>query len=495
MLNFDVGSSFPLENESAIRTERGKVGHAVFGPYEWVEPGRYVVEFLIKDSDGGPRRMDEILAVVDVVSHSGYRTHAFDYVSWAQIQHGDAVWLEFDLQEPAELEYRVHVNGGRSLIIQDHPKVSKRPGDAPARTRVPGLDAVESANKMFFKHLFERGVAVDFDGQSMRIPQNHFDEFRKRLIAYEENRSDLALSVVHAVGYRGDDENSLYRAFVGTAKAANSPPRPVPFTSTICQQSHFAYDQYRFWANALKETPRYQRKQWEFVYIAQSLFERGMLEPGRRGLVFGAGQEQLPSLFASFGVKVLATDQAPDLAVKGGWIESGQHTYDIAALNQRNICTERMFQELVSYRSVDMNDIPADMENQFDFCWSACAFEHLGSLDSGLRFVENSLRTLRPGGIAVHTTEYNLGSNDDTIETENLSIYRRKDIEAFVEKMNNEGFEVAPIDWEPGEGFAETVVDLPPFGGRGEPHIRLRVGDYDTTSLGLIIRKPSDVLT
>jgi hypothetical protein len=55
--------------------------------------------------------------------------------------------------------------------------------------------------------------------------------------------------------------------------------------------------------------------------------------------------------------------------------------------------------------------------------------------------------------------------------------------------MTERGYEVAPMDWNHGEGFAERVVDLPPF-GRGEPHLRLRVEKYDMTSFGLIIRKP-----
>ena len=44
-------------------------------------------------------------------------------------------------------------------------------------------------------------------------------------------------------------------------------------------------------------------------------------------------------------------------------------------------------------------------------------------------FVINSMRVLKPGGVAVHTTEFNLSSNDDTIEARDLCVYRRRDIE------------------------------------------------------------------
>jgi SAM-dependent methyltransferase len=343
-------------------------------------------------------------------------------------------------------------------------------------------------HRRLLRGLYDRGTPFKIVGDEVRFK---VDVLSEALAISANSRADLARSVVNAVGYRGDSENSLYRAFIGTELPIASSPTPVMFTSSLCHQAHFALDQYRFWTRALKEAPKFQRKQWEFVYIAQALFERGFLEPGRRGLVFGAGQEQLPALFASFGVKVLATDQAPETAMAGGWIESGQHTYDLAALNQRSICTDRMFQELVSYRSVDMNDIPDELDESFDFCWSACALEHLGSLAKGLDFIEASLRTLRPGGLAVHTTEFNLSSNTDTMETANVSLYRRVDIDEFVARLSGKGFDVSPINWELGEGFAEMVVDLPPYAGRGEPHIRLMAGEYQTTSIGLIIRKPA----
>ena len=305
-----------------------------------------------------------------------------------------------------------------------------------------------------------------------------------------DRQQSMPRQLAEAVAFRGDDANHLYRAMAGTEEPTTPYPTPVGFQSSICHQHHFLLDQYRFWAKALKDRPKFYRKQWEFVYIAQTLWERGMLAPGKRGLGFGVGREPLPSLFASFGSEIVATDQSLESAINGGWVSTHQHTIDLSGLNDRGICTSRMLEDLVSFQAVDMNHIGMELSGQFDFCWSACAFEHLGSLKHGLDFVENSLRTLKPGGVAIHTTEYNLSSNDDTVETQDLSIYRRCDIEPFIEKLRARGFEVSPIDWKLGEGFAEQVVDLPPF-GRGEPHIRLKAGQYDVTSIGLIIGKPN----
>ncbi|WP_433933090.1 SAM-dependent methyltransferase [Brevundimonas diminuta] len=301
--------------------------------------------------------------------------------------------------------------------------------------------------------------------------------------------SSTAVELAEAVAYRGDDMNGLYRAFVGGEAVMTVPPAPLPFTSTLCQQLHFGLDQYRFWSRAMKEKPRFLRKQWEFVFIAQALYERGFLRHGSRGLAFGVGREPLPALFASFGCDVVATDQSLEGAIRAGWVRSSEHSADLSGLNDRHICTDRMFSELVTFAEMDMNAISRSIDGTFDFCWSACALEHLGSLEHGLRFIRNSLNVLKPGGIAVHTTEYNLSSNEDTIDNVDLCLYRRKDIERIVEEVTGAGFEVAPLDWTVGEGFAETVVDLPPY-GRGEPHVRLRLGDYDCTSIGLIIRRP-----
>lgn len=483
MLNFNLGQSATLAHLDAVRTDIGKAGHAVFGPYETLDAGNYAVDFRIGFADEAVALPDDaVIAVVDVAADTGARTLAFDMVTAAQLRTGHPIRLEFDTPGSLALEYRVRVGGGVPLLVADNPKVQRRDSSAVAKKRVPDDLPAE-----WVKGLYERGIWMDFSSDHVLLRHDQMEDVL-RLRLRDGDRGRMARSVAEIVGFRGDDSNSLYRAFIGNDHPSVSPPRPVPFSSTLCQQAHFALDQYRFWARAMKEQPVFYRKQWEFVFIAQALYERGMLSGGKSGLVFGAGQEQLPALFASFGVQIVATDQAPETAEATGWTRTGQHTYDLSALNQRGICTDKMFSELVSYRSVDMNEIPADLHESFDFCWSACALEHLGSLEHGLAFIENSMRTLKPGGVAIHTTEFNLTSNDDTIDAPDVSLYRRRDIESVVERLNLRGYRVAPIDWHVGEGFAETVIDLPPF-GRGEPHIRLRFHQYDTTSIGLIIER------
>src|SRR5438094_663038 len=81
-----------------------------------------------------------------------------------------------------------------------------------------------------------------------------------------------------------------------------------------------------------------------WCYIAEVLWERGMLQPGRRGLGFGVGHEPLAALFASFGCHILATDLEEQEARRTGWVDTQQHAGGLAILNQYAICEPSSFQ-------------------------------------------------------------------------------------------------------------------------------------------------------
>jgi hypothetical protein len=277
---------------------------------------------------------------------------------------------------------------------------------------------------------------------------------------------------------------------------SNVPPAPVAqgplvFGSTLCREAHYRLPLFRWWCEQLREPPRYHRKLWEYVYICQALHERGMLEPGRRGLGFGVGKEPLVALFASRGAEVLATDMDPEEARDAGWLGTAQHAgAQIDGLNNRGICEPARFRAAVRYRTVDMNAIPDDLVG-FDFCWSSCAYEHLGSLEHGLAFVRRALATLKSGGVAVHTTEFNLSSDDRTVRSGPVVLFRRRDFLALQATLVNEGHAVAPFDFVTGREPVERYVDYPPFAG--EPHLRLRLpfglATYATTSIGIVVTK------
>lgn len=227
------------------------------------------------------------------------------------------------------------------------------------------------------------------------------------------------------------------------------------------------------------------RKMWEWLFICEALSEGGMLREGRRGLGFGVGREPLVALFASLGCRITATDLEPQQAVAAGWTATGdEYTGGTAGLNEHGLCDAGEFEERVDFRFVDMNALPDDLGG-FDFAWSSCAFEHLGSLEQGLAFVERQMDCLRPGGLAVHTTEYNLSSADDTVATGGTVLYRRRDIEELAARLSSAGHRIV-CDFTEGDSPADRHVDLPPF---SDTHLRTMLGEYVTTSVALVIEK------
>ena len=266
-----------------------------------------------------------------------------------------------------------------------------------------------------------------------------------------------------------------------------SPGAQPRLRSSMCTQAQLQSPQFATWATALGESPQnMHRKLWEFCYITQALDERGMLAPGRRGLGFAVGLEPLPSYFAARGCDILATDLDVSEAAKGGWVQGGQHADARSALNKRGLCPPHEFDARVAFQSLDMRRLPDDI-GQFDFLWSSCSLEHLGNMGRGERFVYDSLRYLKPGGVAVHTTEYNLSSNFFTVTHGHDVIFRRRDLERVCRTVRDRGFAME-LDLREGDGPLDRIVDPPPYAGK--VHLRLKLGWFTSTSVGMVIERP-----
>ncbi|MGD9879909.1 MAG: hypothetical protein AB7U95_07190 [Reyranella sp.] len=264
-----------------------------------------------------------------------------------------------------------------------------------------------------------------------------------------------------------------------------APPRLAEPVSQMCTGSQFEEGTFGDWCAAMDIPRAIHRKVWEFCFVLAALDAGGMLKVGNRGLGFGVGQEPLPALLAQRGLTITATDAPMDVEAAQGWGCSGQHASGLEAMDRPTVLPFERLRERVAFRFVDMNVIPDDISG-YDFCWSSCALEHLGSLEHGLRFVQESLRTLRPGGYAVHTTELNLSSNEATLEHPSLSLYRKKDIEAVAARLVAAGHHVSPLNFHPGDTLVDEYIDLPPY---ASPHLKLELDQYVTTSFGLVVRK------
>lgn len=261
----------------------------------------------------------------------------------------------------------------------------------------------------------------------------------------------------------------------------------MPYSN--CNATDFFHPFYKKICQHMGLIPCTHRKQWEYVYIIYHLYKSGILTPGAKGLGFGVGTEPLASFFASLDSKITATDAPEEIANRDGWNNSQhqQFTNSLEKIYKPEILCREKFNQQLQFQTCDMNSIDVQLK-EFDFCWSSCCFEHLGSLQAGLDFVINSVeKTLRVGGIACHTTEYNLSSNDKTLESNVLAIYRKKDIQKLIKQLRKRGHIVSKLLIAPRLHPLDNHVDMPPY--KQEIHIKLKLADYVCTSLGIFIQR------
>jgi hypothetical protein len=243
----------------------------------------------------------------------------------------------------------------------------------------------------------------------------------------------------------------------------------------------FGKDWFNMVCKELALQSRMHRKVWELVSIAQVY--RDSIGEGGRVIGFGVGREPLPAWFAQQGATVLATDK-PEADY---WLPD-QHAKSREELPYKGICERRIFDRNVSFVPVDMTDLEkTPLPWNFDLTWSASCFEHLGSIALGLDFFCSQMKLLRPGGVAVHVTEYNFLSNDATLEAHNLVAFRNRDFEELRQRLARQGDTLLPFDASGGSSEADLFVDEAPY--QAEPHLNLRLAGHSFTSALLIAQR------
>lgn len=256
--------------------------------------------------------------------------------------------------------------------------------------------------------------------------------------------------------------------------------------SQLVTQSQVESDVFKRWCEEIKETPRCNRKLWEYVYVLQCLHKADKLKPGIIGLGFGVGKEPLPALMAKYGCSVVATDMDESLANEIGWVKTNQHSTSTKDLNSLGICEQEPFERLVSFITADMNKIdPKLKESKFDFIWSCCSVDHLGSIELSKKFLIETAKMLKPDGVSVHTTEYNVLSNTKTLDNTGIIIFRRKDIESLQTELDSMGYTMT-FNLHTGSGKMDMFVDMPPY---VDNHLKLYLAGYVSTSVGFMIKQ------
>jgi SAM-dependent methyltransferase len=195
----------------------------------------------------------------------------------------------------------------------------------------------------------------------------------------------------------------------------------------------------------------------------------------------------MPSLFAAHRVQVHATDIHATSWRARRWIEAEMHAAGVESLHFPHLVDRETLLKRVSFTLADMRGRWSFESGSFDIVWSCCSLEHLGSLKTGMDFVLRSARLLKPGGVGVYTTEYNVSSNDKTQEGGTDVIYRRRDIEDLDYRLRRDGLCLVRPDFDPGDHAFDREYDFPPFYSHGRQHIKVLIGDFIATSILLIV--------
>lgn len=233
------------------------------------------------------------------------------------------------------------------------------------------------------------------------------------------------------------------------------------------------------------------RKWWEYGVIAAVYHEQ--VGQGGRVLGLGVGREPLPAWFAARGAEVVASNLPPERA--GVWAASGQYVDHLEALDSPLLCDLGTLRERVTLLFADMTALPqAVRQGTYDLVWSACAIEHVGSLEACLRVVCDAMACLKPGGVAVHTTELQLGDLTTRLDTGGTVLLQPADLEHLRWLLAEQGDTLWPLDLDAGDTEADRTIDAMLDDQPSLPHLSLRVyglvagqrRDFVTTSVALI---------
>jgi hypothetical protein len=135
---------------------------------------------------------------------------------------------------------------------------------------------------------------------------------RDRIEQIDQLREQHDQRTLPASGKAADSADALARVDVSAHNAHGLQPTFDHVVSQVVSASQFSHPDFRRLQESIfrgpERIPRGHRKVWELVYVLRAAEQYGRIEPGRRAVGFGVGQEPLPAALAQAGLTVLATD-------------------------------------------------------------------------------------------------------------------------------------------------------------------------------------------
>ena len=225
-------------------------------------------------------------------------------------------------------------------------------------------------------------------------------------------------------------------------------------------------------------TRRPHRKAWEFAIGVLALEEAGLLDDpdGSMGLSVGAGHEAVLYYLTTRCRWLIATDLygVGDFAhgEAGAMMLTDPDLFAPYPYRRRRLTTVHM----------DALDLRFE-DKTFDYLVSFGSIEHFGGHESAARALSEAGRVLRPGGVAVITTEMAIDGGGD-LSLSGLELFSPETLLEMVEREPLLDW-FGPVELTPPDPDGAPLIDLHgevervEAGDQTYPHIRLSVRGPD----------------
>jgi SAM-dependent methyltransferase len=219
----------------------------------------------------------------------------------------------------------------------------------------------------------------------------------------------------------------------------------------------------------------FHRKIWEFNQALYGLRTLRRLAPASTALGIGCGHEELMYFLANRIARVVATDLYEG-SYLGGESEADvlEHPEKYAPFNYRAAHLEVRRMNGLSLDAPDLS---------FDFVFCLSSIEHFGRRRDKLQALMEMFRVLKPGGVAVVTTELVLNRLGGGPQYFSLGM--------LASLIRQAGFVLdEPLDLHVEQEYAARPLALP-MDAFATPHVVLRNFNTIYTSVSLFLMKPA----
>ena len=225
------------------------------------------------------------------------------------------------------------------------------------------------------------------------------------------------------------------------------------------------------------------RKAWEVGMVIHALHRLGAITPTAEILGIGVAKEETISLLSPHIKRLFATDIYCNPDSWGDW-----HGTDLMIDASRFMSTPPYNRRRVVWQHVDGRSLPYE-DNSFDAIFSCSSFEHFGSEADIRQAIGEACRVLKPGGVAVISTEFKISGPRDWFA--NVQLFDA----ARIQRVWLDGINwklTSPLDLTLDDtsyiDFERSIHDEA-YKTIAHPHIKLDNGEFKWTSINLTLKK------